>query len=106
MPLSWTKPCSCCVQVYLLQKEKASLETGHLVQEEQEQVLRVRLQHLQEELGRRQGEPGGRREGEREAVLRARVESLLATLDSLATNSQLRQQQAAELIEDLKRANG
>ena len=42
---------------------------------------------------------------EREAALELRVENLLDTLDRLTHSTQLRQQQSAELIEDLKRAN-
>ena len=42
---------------------------------------------------------------DREAALELRVENLLDTLDRLTHNTELRQQQATELIEDLKRAN-
>jgi len=86
-------------KVYLLEKEKRLLESARAAWEQGERVLRLRLHHREEEVGRVEGRPG-------EAGLRARVEALLAALDKLGRNSELRQQQAAELIDDLKRANG
>merc|ERR1719458_1462378 len=67
-------------QVYLLQKEKGLLETSRAGWEAQERVLRVKIQHREEQLD------GGEvmvRGGEREAGLRARIEALLATLEKL-----------------------
>ena len=89
-------------QVYLLQKEKGLLETSRAGWETQERVLRVKIQHREEQLD------GGEvwinfftfivkiwsnfkchplqvmvRGGEREAGLRARIEALLATLEKL-----------------------
>lgn len=80
-------------QVYLLQREKGCLESARAAWEQQERVLRLRLQHREEEAPGRGPPPG-----EREAGLRARVEALLATLEKMGRNSELRQQQAAELI--------
>ena len=45
------------------------------------------------------------RDGGSGTGLAARVESLLAALEKITRNSELRQKQSADLIEDLKRAN-
>ncbi len=94
-------------KVYLLEKEKESQDLRLSDRMSVEMVLRSHIQFLQEELG--QLERGGQRhlirQDSREAQLRLRVDELLDTLDGLSHNSEVRQRQAAELIEDLKRAN-
>jgi polyhydroxyalkanoate synthesis regulator phasin len=42
----------------------------------------------------------------REARLKERLQELISTLDEVNKNSELRHQQSAELVNDLKRANG
>lgn len=42
----------------------------------------------------------------REARLKERLQGLISTLDEVNKNSELRHQQSAELVNDLKRANG
>ena len=42
----------------------------------------------------------------REARLKERLQELVSTLDTVNKNSELRHQQSAELVNDLKRANG
>lgn len=42
----------------------------------------------------------------REARLKERLQELVSTLDKVNKNSELRHQQSAELVNDLKRANG
>ncbi|EZA46451.1 Colorectal mutant cancer protein [Ooceraea biroi] len=42
----------------------------------------------------------------REARLKERLQDLISTLDEVNKNSELRHQQSAELVNDLKRANG
>lgn len=41
----------------------------------------------------------------REKRLKARIDDLVATLEKIAKNSELRSQQSAEFVSDLKRAN-
>ena len=101
-------------KVYLLEKEKANLDLMLADRVSIEQVLRGHIQHLQEELGQVErglgvhrhlmGSPGGANSG-REAQLRQRVENLMETVDKLGRNADLRQKEAADLIDDLKRAN-
>ena len=45
------------------------------------------------------------RDGGNGTGLAARVDSLLVALEKITRNSELRQKQSADLIEDLKRAN-
>ena len=97
-------------KVYLLEKEKANQELMLADRVNIEQMLRSHIQHLQEELGQVERGLGGHRhlmmgEGGREGLLKARVEHLLDTMEKLNKNSELRQKQANDLIEDLKRAN-
>ena len=71
-----------------------------------ESVLRSHVEHLQEELAQqRHHHSAPRSGGVREEQLRRRVEELLALLDRLAANSEVRQARSDELIGDLKRAN-
>ena len=96
--------------MYLLEKEKSSQELRLADRASVEAVLRSHVEHLQEEIGqmaqfhRQRGMTAGGG-GAREEQLRRRVEELLSTLEKLARSSEVRQEQADELIGDLKRAN-
>ncbi|KAM7315038.1 colorectal mutant cancer protein [Ixodes scapularis] len=111
-------------QVYLLEKEKASLELQSGSWGAREQAYTVSLDHLRAELGdlrqaqdRAQARAATRLEGsspeiqelaesqKREKKLKARIDELLATLEKITKNSELRSQQSAEFVNDLKRAN-
>ena len=95
--------------MYLLEKEKRGLELGLIERTDQDHLLRTKMQHLQEELlfkEASQGKHKGVLLDNREAHLRERVENLLDTLDKLTKNSEVRQKQSGDLIEDLKKANG
>lgn len=111
-------------QVYLLEKEKASLELQSGSWGAREQAYTVSLDHLRAELGdlrlaqdRAQARAAARFEGsspeiqelaesqKREKKLKARIDELLATLEKITKNSELRSQQSAEFVNDLKRAN-
>ena len=102
-------------KVYLLEKEKGNLDLILADRMSIEQMLRTHVQHLQEELGQAEQQRGGylphrqhlmgSERGARETQLKARVESLLETLDKISRNGDLRQRQANELMDDLKRAN-
>lgn len=106
-------------KVYLLEKEKASQDLAISDRISLEHVLRTHVQHLQEELGQMERGPHARHimmpqnqaqlrqdSGRgRESVLKERVENLLGTLDKVTKNSETKQGQANDLIEDLKRAN-
>jgi hypothetical protein len=96
-------------KVYLLEKEKQGLELGMVEKGDKEILMRTKMEHLQEELLYReasQGKHKGMHLDEREAYLRERVENLLDTLEKLTKNSEVRQKQSGDLIEDLKKANG
>lgn len=96
-------------KVYLLEKEKQGLELGLVEKGDKEILMRTKMEHLQEELLYRepsQGKHKGMHLDEREAYLRERVENLLDTLEKLTKNSEVRQKQSGDLIEDLKKANG
>lgn len=96
-------------KVYLLEKEKANQELMLADRVNIEQMLRSHIQHLQEELGQVERGLGGHRHlmmGDgREGLLKQRVDHLLDSMEKLNKNSELRQKQANDLIEDLKRAN-
>lgn len=111
-------------QVYLLEKEKAALELQSGSWEVREQAYLVSMDHLKAEMGelrktaeRTQTRIATRLEGttpevqelaesqKREKRLKARIDDLVATLEKIAKNSELRSQQSAEFVSDLKRAN-
>lgn len=91
-------------KVYLLEKEKASLDLHLADKVSMEQVLRSHIDHLREELTLLDK---GKTYllSEREGQLKMRVESLLDNLERINKNGEVRQKQAGDLIEDLKRAN-
>ena len=81
-------------------------------------VFRAHVQHLQEELGDLERSVQFNRghlipsspekhqqNGGREIQLKQRVDLLLSSLDKLTQNSDMRQKQNTDLIDDLKRAN-
>ncbi len=96
-------------KVYLLEKEKTGLDLAIADRISMEQILRSHVQHLQEELGHlehgRLQRSSSNSSSSRESHLKQRVESLLDALDKVTKNSEVRQRQNADLIDDLKRAN-
>ncbi|XP_022253147.1 colorectal mutant cancer protein-like isoform X3 [Limulus polyphemus] len=112
-------------QVYLLEKEKGSLELRLSSQEAQEQAYLVHIEHLRTELKEQEqiveklreaqksgGGMSGREESEeltealqREKKLKTRIQELVSTMEKVTKNSELRVQQSVEFVNDLKRAN-
>ncbi|XP_022253038.1 colorectal mutant cancer protein-like isoform X2 [Limulus polyphemus] len=112
-------------QVYLLEKEKGALELRLSSQEAQEQAYLVHIEHLKTELKEQelvveklrgaQKLGGGVSDKEvsqdlsealqREKKLKTRIQELVNTLEKVTKNSELRAQQSAEFVNDLKRAN-
>lgn len=97
-------------KVYLLEKEKTNMDLIMADRISIEQMLRTHIQHLQEELAQvERGFQGSAHlmsdKSSRESQLKQRVESLLATLDKISKNGELRQKQSKDLMDDLKRAN-
>ncbi|TRY69370.1 hypothetical protein TCAL_03782 [Tigriopus californicus] len=97
-------------KVYLLEKEKTNMDLIMADRISIEQMLRTHIQHLQEELAQvERGFQGSAHlmsdKSTRESQLKQRVESLLATLDKISKNGELRQKQSQDLMDDLKRAN-
>ncbi|XP_076330984.1 colorectal mutant cancer protein-like [Tachypleus tridentatus] len=112
-------------QVYLLEKEKGSLELRLSSQEAQEQAYLVHIEHLRTELKEQEqiveklreaqksgGGMSGREESEeltealqREKKLKNRIQELVSTMEKVTKNSELRVQQSVEFVNDLKRAN-
>ena len=101
-------------KVYVLEKEKSGQELMLSDRVSVEQILREHIQHLQEELGRidggnmhlqQQRRAAMKVDSSREAQLKQRVENLLQTLNKVTANSEVRQKQSGDLIDDLKRAN-
>ena len=92
-------------RVYLLEKEAGGAQLAAAAQQERERLLVVRAEHCEDQL--RAVRAGGRPlvVEEREGHLQGRVDTLLTTLDKVTRNSELRQKQSADLIEDLKKAN-
>ncbi|XP_076323234.1 colorectal mutant cancer protein-like isoform X2 [Tachypleus tridentatus] len=112
-------------QVYLLEKEKGALELRLSSHEAQEQAYLVHIEHLKTELKEQehtveklrgaQKSGGGVSERDvsqdltealqREKKLKTRIQELVNTLEKVTKNSELRAQQSAEFVNDLKRAN-
>ncbi|PSN36345.1 Colorectal mutant cancer protein [Blattella germanica] len=109
-------------RVYLLEKERSALELKLSSQEAHQAAQQATVQHLQSQLqdaerrlhSQHQQELGGEGEGEeseladalrREARLKDRLQELVSTLEKVGKNSELRHQQSADLVNDLKRAN-
>ncbi|KAK8776955.1 hypothetical protein V5799_029698 [Amblyomma americanum] len=106
-------------QNYLLEKEKAALELRAGSWEAREQAYMVSIEHLRAQLAdaRPQQQPPLRLDDtspeiqelaesqKREKRLKARIDELVGTLEKITKNAELRSQQSAEFVNDLKRAN-
>lgn len=119
---------------YLLEKEKKSLELRLSDKETQAQAYRLQIEHLttevrelQQQLNRhtdaRNTPPTDGESADltklgldahstevseaqrREKKLKSRIQELMLTLEKLSRNSEIRHQQSAEFVNDLKRAN-
>ena len=86
-------------KVYLLEKEKSGLKMILEDRDCMEEVLRTRIQHLEEIL-----DPNVLRHVE-DQVLRQRINNLFDTLDKVSRNANERHKHAIDLIEDLRKAN-
>ena len=83
----------------MLDKEKTGLQMILQDRDCMEEVLRTRIQHLEEIL-----DPNVLR-GCEDQVLRQRINSLFDTLDKVSRNANDRHKHAIDLIEDLRKAN-
>ncbi|XP_049525466.1 colorectal mutant cancer protein-like [Dermacentor silvarum] len=106
-------------QNYLLEKEKAALELRAGSWEAREQAYMVSIEHLRTQLvdvrppqqtpmrlASTSPEIQELAESQkREKSLKARVDELVATLEKITKNAELRSRQSAEFVDDLKRAN-
>ncbi|XP_023711663.1 colorectal mutant cancer protein isoform X4 [Cryptotermes secundus] len=109
-------------RVYLLEKERSALELKLSSQEAHQAAQEATVQHLQvqlQDVERRlqaqhqqdlgcEGEDGESELADalrREARLKERLQELVTTLEKVGKNSELRHQQSADLVNDLKRAN-
>ncbi|XP_069679820.1 colorectal mutant cancer protein isoform X2 [Periplaneta americana] len=109
-------------RVYLLEKERSALELKLSSQEAHQAAQQATVQHLQAQLqdaerrlqAQHQQELGCEGEDDeseladalrREARLKERLQELVTTLEKVGKNSELRHQQSADLVNDLKRAN-
>ncbi len=86
-------------KVYLLEKEKTGLKMILQDRDCMEEVLRTRIQHLEEIL-----DPNVLRDCQSQ-ILRQRINSLFDTLDKVSRNANERHKHASDLIEDLRKAN-
>ncbi|KAG9428298.1 Colorectal mutant cancer protein [Apis mellifera carnica] len=113
-------------RVFLLEKERATIELKLNARDTQIAAQHAAIEHLQGQLrdteamlamatNKDRGLSDNESEGMeseliealgREARLKERLQELVSTLDKVNKNSELRHQQSAELINDLKRANG
>ncbi|CAH1787963.1 unnamed protein product [Owenia fusiformis] len=120
-------------QNYLLDKENRSLQLRLNGKESQEQAYIVQIEHLKSEV-EEQSDTGYKKDDidfstpsitlaelrsqtsseialdlqeslKREKKLKSRVHELVSTLEKLSKNSEIRHQQSAEFVSDLKRAN-
>uniref|UniRef100_T1JC16 Harmonin-binding protein USHBP1 PDZ-binding domain-containing protein n=1 Tax=Strigamia maritima TaxID=126957 RepID=T1JC16_STRMM len=120
-------------QVYLLERERASLELQIRSLEAQEQAHISHIDHLksemrEQELTHEKNNIGNKsfqvnqfenrysdasidlvqeleEANQRDKKLKARIQELVSTLEKVTKNSDLRHQQSAEFVNDLKRAN-
>ncbi|KAH7951532.1 hypothetical protein HPB52_010279 [Rhipicephalus sanguineus] len=106
-------------QNYLLEKEKAALELRAGSWEAREQAYLISIEHLRTQLvdARPSQQPPMRlastnpeiqelaESQKREKSLKARIDELVATLEKITKNAELRSRQSAEFVDDLKRAN-
>ncbi|XP_033219789.1 colorectal mutant cancer protein isoform X4 [Belonocnema kinseyi] len=113
-------------RVFLLEKERATIELKLGARDAQLAAQHAAIQHLQTQLAdtetmlamatnKDRDLRDSKSEGiesdliealGREARLKERLQDLVSTLDKVNKNSELRHQQSAELVNDLKRANG
>ncbi|XP_017889893.1 colorectal mutant cancer protein isoform X2 [Ceratina calcarata] len=113
-------------RVFLLEKERATIELKLNARDTQIAAQHAAIEHLQGQLAdteamlamatnKDRGLSDNESEGMeseliealgREARLKERLQELVSTLDKVNKNSELRHQQSAELVNDLKRANG
>ncbi|XP_034948586.1 LOW QUALITY PROTEIN: colorectal mutant cancer protein [Chelonus insularis] len=113
-------------RVFLLEKERSNIELKLSARDAQIAAQQTAIQHLQDQLSdteamlamasnkdhRFSDTDNEGIESEfievlaREARLKERLRELVATLEKVTKNSELRHQQSAELINDLKMANG
>ncbi|XP_076394870.1 colorectal mutant cancer protein isoform X2 [Megachile rotundata] len=113
-------------RVFLLEKERATIELKLNARDTQIAAQHAAIEHLQGQLSdteamlamatnKDRGLSDNESEGMeseliealgREARLKERLQELVSTLDKVNKNSELRHQQSAELVNDLKRANG
>ena len=93
-----------------MEREKHGLDLCIADKQEKERLMKTKLDHLQEEMLYREasGEKGHKAVvmDDREEYLKERVENLLDTLEKITRNSEVRQKQSGDLIDDLKKANG
>ena len=95
-------------KIYLLEKEKLGAELSLEQQLDKETLLRTKVEHCQEQLLYQEAAVKGSKNfvlDDREVYLNDRVENLLSTLEKMTRNSELRQKQSTDLIDDLKKAN-
>merc|ERR1712203_954959 len=95
-------------QVHLLEKEKKSLELIISSQQAQEHALKTHIQHLQDELKNQESMTDMESASsimDRKEEMKSRITELLTTLEKVKRNSELRQQQSDDLIQDLKKSN-
>ncbi|XP_021379486.1 colorectal mutant cancer protein-like isoform X2 [Mizuhopecten yessoensis] len=113
---------------YLLEKEKRALELKLSSRDSEQQANFLQIEHLKCELQEREARlpkdednagfslvdymssnPDLGKElseaAKREKKLKARVQELVVTLEKLSRNSEIRHQQSADFVNDLKRAN-
>lgn len=112
-------------RVFLLEKERSTIELKLNSRDAQIAAQNTAIQHLQDQLtdteamltmvsdkDRRYTSESEGMESEliealgREARLKERLQELVNTLENVTRNSELRHQQSADLINDLKIANG
>ncbi|XP_017791820.1 PREDICTED: colorectal mutant cancer protein [Habropoda laboriosa] len=114
-------------RVFLLEKERATIELKLNSRDTQIAAQHAAIEHLQGQLSDTEAmlamatnkDRGVISDNEsegmeseliealgREARLKERLQELVSTLDKVNKNSELRHQQSAELVNDLKRANG
>ncbi|KAG7190612.1 hypothetical protein KM043_006699 [Ampulex compressa] len=113
-------------RVFLLEKERATIELKLNARDTQISAQHAAIEQLQGQLNdteamlamatnKDRGLSDNESEGieseliealGREARLKERLQELVSTLDKVNKNSELRHQQSAELVNDLKRANG
>nr|XP_034320672.1 colorectal mutant cancer protein-like isoform X1 [Crassostrea gigas] len=117
-------------QNYLLEKEKSALELRLSGKESREQAYVIQIEHLKSEVEESNRAQEAEQQGsetplankmshdltdgsgrdlsealQRERKLKSRVQELVVALEKLSRNSEIRHQQSAEFVSDLKKAN-